>query len=515
MKRRKLLAALAGWLAIPALASAQTDGPRFTKVQAPTPLSASAPTRLPEPGLPVINENAVDPKAKQPAAEIVVPRKVEGKPTVTVEEMPYDPRPYNQRWLRRRGSVVEEGPESPARFVSQGDANYRVWFVPEWIVWKTTGMHVPPLVTGSSAGADQTDAGVIGAGDTRMLFGNESQAKSFRTGFRARAGFWLDSTQTLGVEASMFYLGQKSKEAFFNTSGDPNSVARPFFDVLNGRPSAEAIAFATVNADGTPNSTISGALFTRVTTDLWGADINLRRYLTSTDSIRVDGLLGFRYQRLRDTLETTSSSTINVDGAIGDLSAGTVLRVQDLFHTTSNFYGGQLGLAAEWQTGRWSVGLTGKLALGMVQHEVRINGLTTITPPIDDISLDDVVDIGDLPSIAVPGAPQVTSGGLLAQGTNIGRHRTSRFSVIPELSLNVGYQLSSNVRIFAGYSLLYWSNVVRPGDQIDLTVNTTQVQRSTGSAATLAGPPRPAYNAAFRESGLWAHGGSLGLELRW
>jgi hypothetical protein len=87
--------------------------------------------------------------------------------------------------------------------------------------------------------------------------------------------------------------------------------------------------------------------------------------------------------------------------------------------------------------------------------------------------------------------------------------------VIPELGMNVGYQLSSNVRIVAGYSLLYWSNVVRPGDQVDLTVNTTQVQRSTGSTATLTGPPRPAYNAAFRETGLWAHGGSLGLELRW
>jgi hypothetical protein len=79
--------------------------------------------------------------------------------------------------------------------------------------------------------------------------------------------------------------------------------------------------------------------------------------------------------------------------------------------------------------------------------------------------------------------------------------------------MNVGYQLSSNIRIFAGYSMLYWSNVVRAGDQIDLAVNPSQLQRSTTARATLSGDSRPAYT--LHKSGFWAHGGNLGLEFRW
>jgi Putative beta barrel porin-7 (BBP7) len=497
MKRRKLLAALAVWLAVPALASAQADASRFSREPRPLAVNAPIPSHLPEPKAPVAGDVPVEPIAKPQVVEIGIPKKSDAKPTVTIEELPYDSRPNNQRWLRRHSGPVEEAvPDSPARFAFTPAASYQVWAVPEWIVWKTTGMHLPPLVTGSSVGTDQTDSGVIGVGDTRVLFGNESQSTSFRSGVRARVGFWFDSTQTLGLEAGLFYLGQKSSDASFSTSGNPVSLARPFFDVLNGVPSSEVIGFSSVDAVGNLTSTTAGSLLVRATTDFWGGDFNLRRYIASTGSVRVDGLLGFRYQRLRDTLETNSISTINADDVIGGLASGTALRIQDMFHTTSNFYGGQFGLYTEWQAERWFVGLTGKLAMGMVKHEVRINGLTTITDPGATTS-------------------QVTIGGLLAQGTNIGRFRTSRFSVIPEIGLNVGYEISSSIRLFAGYSVLYWSNVIRPGDQIDLTVNTTQVQRSTTDTAILTGPPRPAYGAAFRESGYWAHGGNLGLELRW
>lgn len=490
MKQRTLLTALAGWLALPVLTMAQPDGPRFTRAPGTQTTQAATPTQLPSAA------SGDKPVPKHPAAEIIAPKKIESQPTVTIEEVPSDPRLYNQRWLPGKSSIEDCPTDTPARCAFEPDANHMVWVVPEWLVWKATGMHVPPLITASSTGASQGDAGVIGVGDTRVLFGNDSQLKSFRSGVRVRAGLWLESSQTLGLEASVFYLGQKSYGVTYQTSGATDSLARPFFDVLNNARSSEVIAFSTVNADGSLNSTIFGTFTARTTTDLWGADFNLRRYLCATQSFRLDGLLGFRYQRLRDTLETNSNSTINADGVIGNLTAGTDLKIQDFFHTTSNFYGGQLGLTGNWQIDRWYVGLTGKVAMGVAKHEVLINGLTTIT---------------------APGASeaQVTVGGLLAQGTNIGRHRTDRFSVIPEVGINLGYQLASNIRLFAGYSVLYWSNVVRAGDQIDLTVNTTQVQRSTTSTATLTGTPRPAYGSAFRESGFWAHGANLGLEFRW
>ena len=498
MNRRKLLSTLAGWLAIPALAVAQTDGPRFTSQPSPPRIGVPAPTHLPEPIAPVAKDVPLDARPKQPApaAEIVVPKKVDPKPAVSVEELPYDPRPYNQRWMGRPDSVsIEDGAQPATNFSFAPDPNALVWVVPEWILWKTSGMHVPTLVTSAPFGAAQSDAGVIGTGSTSVAFGNESQLNEFRSGVRVRLGFWFDPTQTLGLEGSMFYLGQKSRAAEFTNSGNPTTLARPFMSQTTALRSSEVIAFAQQNADGSISSAISGGIVARTTTDFWGADINLRRYLFETESLRVDGLFGFRYQRLRDTLETNSNSTINVANTLGDLAAGTTLQVQDMFHTTTNFYGGQFGVAADWRRDRWSVGLNGKLAIGMVQDEVRINGLTTITPS--------------------GGTSVVTVGGLMTQASNIGRHRTSRFSVIPEAGLNVGFQLTSNVRLFAGYSVLYWTNVVRAGDQIDMTVNTTQVQRSTTTTATLSGDGRPGYGAAFREAGFWAHGGSLGLEFRW
>jgi hypothetical protein len=58
-----------------------------------------------------------------------------------------------------------------------------------------------------------------------------------------------------------------------------------------------------------------------------------------------------------------------------------------------------------------------------------------------------------------------------------------------------------------GYTFLYWSSVVRAGDQIDLTVNPNLLSDTPG------GPARPSF--AFHETGIWAQGLSLGVELAW
>ena len=33
--------------------------------------------------------------------------------------------------------------------------------------------------------------------------------------------------------------------------------------------------------------------------------------------------------------------------------------------------------------------------------------------------------------------------------------------------MTLGYQLTETVRLYAGYNFLYWTNVARPGAQID------------------------------------------------
>ena len=45
--------------------------------------------------------------------------------------------------------------------------------------------------------------------------------------------------------------------------------------------------------------------------------------------------------------------------------------------------------------------------------------------------------------------------------------RSDKFAVVPEVGFNVGYQVTPHLKFFVGYSMLYWSRVLRAGDQVD------------------------------------------------
>jgi Putative beta barrel porin-7 (BBP7) len=109
-------------------------------------------------------------------------------------------------------------------------------------------------------------------------------------------------------------------------------------------------------------------------------------------------------------------------------------------------------------------------------------------------------------TFALPGGGGSTTGagGLYAQPTNIGNYSSSRFAVAPELGLNVGYKVTDSLRAFAGYSLLYWTGLVRPGGTLDTTINTTQL-----GGGPLVGPARP--QAQLNTTDYWAQGFNIGL----
>src|SRR5262249_6596375 len=109
------------------------------------------------------------------------------------------------------------------------------------------------------------------------------------------------------------------------------------------------------------------------------------------------------------------------------------------------------------------------------------------------------------------GTVVVLPGGLLALPTNIGDHSHDEFSVVPEFRINLGYQVTEHLRAFVGYTFLYWTQVVRPGEQINLNVNSTQIATSL-LFGPLAGPAQPSFS--FRHSDFWAQGLNLGVEFR-
>jgi len=156
------------------------------------------------------------------------------------------------------------------------------------------------------------------------------------------------------------------------------------------------------------------------------------------------------------------------------------------FTTHNRFYGGQTGAAVSWCGSGLVVDLVGKVALGWTDETVNIHGFT----------------INSFPGFA----PVGSATSLLAQVSNSGRFDRSRFAIVPEVDVKVGYRVTDAVTVSVGYTFLYVSNVARPGNQIDLA--------TTAPAAGVTTPfTRPAL--AFRDSDFWAQGLSFGLEFRY
>src|SRR5581483_11224265 len=235
---------------------------------------------------------------------------------------------------------------------------------------------------------------------------------------------------------------------------------------------------------------LAGSVAVNERSNFWGIEENAILNICCGCCYRVDLLGGFRYLRLSEDLDIRENLTV-LPGVTG--IGGTNILLADDFNTRNEFFGGQIGARAEYRSGNVFVNAVGKIAFGETEEVVNIHGVTVFTPP--------------------GSAPIARVGGLLALPTNSGKFSRDEFSVVPEVGINVGYQVTDHMRAYVGYTFLYWSDVVRPGDQIDRTINATQLPSSTGAPSTLVGPARPAFS--FHETDFWAQGINFGLEFRY
>jgi hypothetical protein len=332
-----------------------------------------------------------------------------------------------------------------------------LWIRGEYMMLWAKGMNVPPLLTTSSSG---TGSGILGDTDTRILFGDGNLEKGMQSGGRLAFGYWFGTWQQVGVEAS--YMGfAKHTERFTQSSQGTPVLARPFFDVDAGAQSSELIAFPDV-VSGTFNGTVS--------TQFQAAEVLFRRALVRNCYYQADILAGYRYQQLNDDLLLSESI----------ISSGGDTDLNDHFQTLNQFNGGQIGVATEMHGYRWTLETRLKLAFGDTHSRVRIEGNTNTTD-----------------------ATILSTGGLLTRSTNAGLHVSDRFSMVPELGINAAYLLTPRLRATVGYSLIYWSNVARPGDQIDTTT-------------TALNAPDNVVHPQFvlRTTDYWVQGINLGLDYR-
>ena len=358
-------------------------------------------------------------------------------------------------------------------------SGHRFWGRAEYLLWWTEGSRVPPLVTTSPTGTLQPDAGVLDNPETSILFGNSRVNDDTRSGGRFTLGYWLDMNQEFTVETSYLFIGSDTDRFSATSDGDP-ILARPFFNIEIGEENAHLVAFDPL---------LRGSVSASAATDFQFAELLLRRrvFVYQDGALigygqrewHLDLLVGYLFSRLDDDLRLEESFQ-----TIGPTDVDSF----DEFDTRNIFHGVQLGMATGLHRDRWSVDLLMKLGLGNSESTVLIDGGTTTT-------------VGG-------GASSTAQGGLLALQTNIGRYSHSDFAIVPELGITLGFDLTEHLRATFGFTLIYWSRVARPGDQVDLDLNPTYFPNE----GPPTGAPRPQFSLATTD--FWAQGVNFGVECR-
>lgn len=353
---------------------------------------------------------------------------------------------------------------------------HRLYLRGEYLLWWIRPPRYPVLATTGTVASQ----GRLGHPETVVLFGGDTVAYDPFHGGRFTIGYWCDPCQKWGFEVTGFFLSQQSLKFVTDSSQYP-IITRPFFNINDGLEDSEITAAPGI---------ARGGLSINAPSRLWGIEPNLRRNLCCGCTWRLDGLVGFRYLELNESVQIVES--VEVLQADDFREVGDQAIVFDQFATRNQFYGGQVGLDWEWRHNRWIVEFRTKLALGCTQQTITINGGQIVT--------------------RAAGGQETFVGGLLALPSNIGRFDRSRFSIVPELGINIGYQITDNLAAYVGYTFLYWTNVVRPGDQIDRVLDINQIPNFL-PPTTPAPQRRPVV--PFRDTNFWAQGMNVGLEYRY
>jgi hypothetical protein len=409
----------------------------------------------------------------------------------------------------------------------------------EFLMWWLEGMDTPPLVV-SSPNSTFVPSDII--------YGGTPILEDVRYGGRLTLGLWLDECGTWGLEAD--YLGLGTLEEVF-TAGviDGNDDNTDIGVALHiGRPYFNTAAFENNTLGGivergpaveiVDSGELDGTVTVTSRSEFQSAGIRLRHSLCFApgccdtgcgDGVgcgssvncgsgvcplngqlgrlcrlikcgnrRTDVLYGVRWARLDESLDIYEDlRVVGTGNFVGD-----AFDVNDHFATRNDFFGGEVGFMMEWERRRWSLGFLSKVAIGNTRQRVDINGSTTFD------------------------GEETAVGGLLTQSYdhpggftvgNIGRYERNEFSMLPELGATLGYCVTPRFKLTAGYTLLYWSNVVRPGDQIDIDVNGNLIPSNLDGEGVDPDEVVPGDHPRFefRQTDLWAQGINLGGEYRW
>lgn len=345
------------------------------------------------------------------------------------------------------------------------DGQNRYWLNADYLYWQVQNSpKVIPLVIEQP----------IVDGPFTVVLGGNRRKNDWHSGARFSLGYWFDNCNCLGAEVSYFFLGKNTKHSSVasNPEGSPR-LRVPFFNVTTDLPDSTALA--------TPGL-FRGRGSLKLSDTMQGAELNIVKDMSGLCS-NFSVLAGFRYWNFEDSLTFFTNSPLVV--------IPTVYNNRDKFRTYNNFYGAQIGACYDKSFSCFCLNVKGKVALGGLCQKSKI--------------------AGRFETNEFTGTVQTFAGGYFALPTNIGSHKKTRFSVIPELNVNLGWRVTDCVSLHVGYSFLYASEVIRASKQMRSAINPTQSANIEFTPTpVLVGEPAP--TGKIRSSGLWAQGVNVGLD---
>jgi hypothetical protein len=423
------------------------------------------PTTLPQPRIQGPSGPALIPGHEAPTPQ----------PSPTIPERPV---PWTL-WGEVQSCFDESRPANAS--VVTADLEYVLWFL-----------------ANSSDNGTVASTDILSSNRARVLgnIGDPEHAREPGSGARLALGYWAirdnpwvpGGIRDLGAEAVFFFVGQRSLTFTDDTSP---RIVRPFFDLNNRRESGFVVA-----APGLA----TGGLTAHAQANVWGAEANVWKNVYCEEpgtTCSVNVMVGFRFLDLDEQLTIDSLSVFQHNLAAFPAFlpfAGNTLQVGDSFAAHNRFYGAQVGI----------VGTSAPAECLLLECAFKIG----VGDTVEDLEI-----AGSQVRTRANSRRTVTPAGLLALPSNSGHFHKDQFAEVPELDLKMSVPLTSHLTFFTGFSTLYWSRILRPGEQIERGLNVNQIPNfPQGASAPPIGLSQP--GVPFKQSDLWVLGINVGLEIK-
>lgn len=386
------------------------------------------------------------------------------QPLQPVGPAPAEPKPLPDIGAKDGPAEPEAKPVAPEKRIGPLGPS---WGGNELLYWWPQRQPLPPLAVRTPGGSAD------------LLLGGHAIDSQPSAGGRFTTGWSNNTEQTSGLEIVYFFLGTRTFKQNVRSFGGGTApeFGLPYTNSVTGRQEVLSLARPGV---------AEGHLTALTSVRVQGWEVNSVANVMDEKCVKLNALIGWRYFQVHEGARLEAIQYRH-DGR-------DAFRAADQFDAHNRFHGGQLGLQADVRRGVVFCEMTAKIAFGQNYEVVKNEAMTFFQPG------------GVGPASAIYGGT-----GLYVQPSNAGRTANGVFAVVPEGTFKFGFRLGDAGRLYVGYSFLYLSDAVRPGDQIDRTLNPNQLPLVTGLPPVFG--DRPAR--VVQRSDFWAQGLVIGLETRY